>query len=489
MRYLSAILAAGVLLAFAPFAAAEGDGAPGAADPTADGPAIEAPAEESAEAVEEPEGTETLEKPIDKRLEELFQSYERLARVMEIVESRYVKPVDSEELFEGALNGILDSLDPYSSYIPPHLYDDFVRETEQKISGIGVTIRPEEGRMKIIATLEGMPAFRAGVKPGDYITEIEGDSVERMGSSSEVARRLRGENGTAVTLTIYRPLTDREFTVTLTREDIPVTSLRGYRHDPSTGTWDYMLDPAEGIGYIRMSQFMQNTPTELDDAYNALVGRGLKGLVLDLRFNPGGLLDSATAIVDRFIDHGLIVRTKGRGGVHNESYARPYDTYDPQLPLVIVVNEFSASASEVTGGALQDYHRARLVGARTFGKGSVQNVIPLDGHGAIRLTIAYYYTPSGRLVHRLPGAMEWGLDPDEEVELSSEEDMAVRDEWARVAAGGAPESLGEGGGEVIDLQLARAVEVLRGEMGLTAAPVAAPAEDADATSEPDESGE
>jgi carboxyl-terminal processing protease len=265
-------------------------------------------------------------------------------------------------------------------------------------------------------------------------------------------------------LTVYRPSSEREYTVTLTREDIPVASLRGYRSDPSTGKWDYMLDPEAGIGYIRVTQFLQNTPKELDDAYESLTGEGAKCLILDFRFNPGGLLDSAVGVVDRFIDHGLIVRTKGRGGVHNESYARPYDTYDPPLPLVVLVNGFSASASEVTGGALQDYERAKLVGERTFGKGSVQNVIPLDGHGAIRLTVAYYYTPSGRLVHRLKGAKEWGLDPDVEVAMTSEEEIELREEWSRVSGGGEPASLGEGGGEVIDKQLERAVEVLRGEM-------------------------
>ncbi len=393
----------------------------------------------------------------------LYDNYERLARVMEIVESRYVEPVKSEKLFEGALSGILGSLDPYSSYIPPNVYTSFVQETEQHFSGIGVTISLEENRVKIISTLEGMPAFEAGVQPGDYITRIEGIPIRNIGAMDDIIRRLKGPGNTKVRVTFYRPLTDKEFTVTLVRRNIPIATLRGYRADAKTGKWNFMLDPKLKIGYVRVTKFGRNTASELDKAYKGLVERGLAGLIIDLRYNPGGLLDSAVAVADRFLDDGLIVRTKGRAGIRSENYARPYDTYQPPLPLVLLVNEYSASASEVLGGALQDYGRAVLVGTRTFGKGSVQNVIPLDSHGAIKLTVAYYYTPKGRLVHRIPGANEWGLDPDIVQEMTPEDQISLREEWGRVAGGQPPESLGGSGG-VLDAQLARAVDILHGAL-------------------------
>lgn len=395
---------------------------------------------------------------------DLFESYERLARVMEIVQSRYVEPVDSKKLFEGALDGIMESLDPYSSYISPGLYDNFVEETEQQFSGIGITITTEEERIKVISVLEGMPAFRAGVHPGDFITKVGGLSIREIGRIRDVTAKLRGPRGAAVEVTFFRPSTDKEFTVTLTREDIPVASLRGYRVDASTGKWDFMLDPKLKIGYIRITKFAQNTVGELDKAYAGLSERGLKGLIIDLRNNAGGLLDSAVAIVDRFIDEGLIVRTQGRAGIHSESYATPHNTYDPPPPLVLLVNEYSASASEITGGALQDYARAVLVGTRTFGKGSVQNILPLDGHGALRLTVAYYYTPAGRLVHRVGDAEKWGLDPDVVEKMSVEEQVELRGEWMSIASGEDPKSLGEGGGKVMDKQLSRAVDILRGAL-------------------------
>jgi len=427
----------------------------------------EAPAEEEPSAapaaIEAPGATDAGEMQA-----RLFESYERLARVMEIVQSRYVQPVESDKLFEGALDGIMASLDPYSSYIPPEMYEDFVEETEQQFSGIGISIGVENDRIKVLSVLEGMPAFRAGVHPEDLIVSVDGQPVGEIGDLGEVTARLRGAKGTQVEVTFFRPSTDEQFTVTLTREDIPVASLRGYSADASTGKWDFMLDDKLKIGYIRITKFAQNTPEELDEAYRGLTERGLRGLIIDLRNNAGGLLDSAVAVVDRFIDQGLIVRTQGRAGVHSESYATPYNTYDPPLPLVLLVNSYSASASEVMGGALQDHARAVLVGTRTFGKGSVQNVVPLDGHGALRLTVAYYYTPAGRLVHRVEGAENWGLDPDVVQKMSVEQAMALRREWMAVAGGSSPQSLGEGGREVLDVQLARAVDILRGGLLMAA---------------------
>jgi carboxyl-terminal processing protease len=234
--------------------------------------------------------------------------------------------------------------------------------------------------------------------------------------------------------------------------------------DPKTSRWDFMVDKNAKLGYIRLSKFAQNTADEMDAAYKELTEAGLAGLVLDLRYNPGGLLDAGVAVADRFLDTGLVVRTQGRAGIHSEHYSQPYDTYKPALPMVVLVNEYSASASEVAGGALQDHRRAVLLGTRTYGKGSVQSMIDLDGEGAIKITIAYYYTPAGRLVHRLPDATEWGLEPDVVQAASMEDQIKLRDEWRRAASGEEPKSLGEGGGPVLDVQLARALDILRGKL-------------------------
>lgn len=393
---------------------------------------------------------------------EIYQSYERLVKVMDTVESRYVQPVEPKQLFEGAIKGIMESLDPYSNYIPAPEFKEFMEETEQQFSGIGLTVVVEKDRIRVQTTLEGMPAFRAGVLPGDYIVKVNDRLAEDIGPLDEVVKQLRGPAGSTVEVTFFRPSTNKEYSLTLTREDIPITTLRGYSADPKTNKWEFMIDDASGIGYIRMTKFAQNTDREFDEAYEALAARGMKGLVIDMRYNPGGLLDTAVAIADRFISEGLIVRTQGRAGIFNESYAKKGDDYKTQVKLVLLVNEWSASASEVLGGALKDHGRAVLVGTRSFGKGSVQNIIDLDGEGAIKLTVAYYYTPSGRLVHRLPGAKEWGLDPDVEQMMTTDGQMKLREEWNAISGGKAPALVGEGGSPVVDTQLARALDILRG---------------------------
>jgi carboxyl-terminal processing protease len=474
MRKLTATLA--LLLALLFVASAYAAEVPGAAPVKTDQPAAPAapagetpstqpqPASPAVEpAAEEPPaaGAAPAKSAKDQQAE-LYQSYERLVRVMDIVESRYVQPVDSQQLFEGAIRGIMSSLDPYSTYIPADAYKEFMEETEQQFSGIGITIAVEKERIRVVTTLEGMPAFRAGVLPGDFILKVDGTAVEDIGPLDEIARRLRGNIGTSVEITFLRPASGKEFTVTLVREEIPITTLRGYSMDPKTSKWVFMLDPQAGIAYIRITKFAQNTAKELDDAYAALVGEGLKGLVIDLRYNPGGLLDTGVAVADRFLDEGLIVRTQGRAGIHSENFAKPNDTYKPELPLVLLVNEFTASASEVLGGALQDHKRAVLVGSRTFGKGSVQNVIDLDGEGAIKITVAYYYTPSGRLVHRLPNAKEWGLEPDVTQTLTPDDEAKLREKWGLMTPETPPALLGEGGVPIVDLQLSRALDILRG---------------------------
>jgi len=404
---------------------------------------------------------------------EIYQSYERLVRVMDLVESRYVQPVENRQLFEGAIKGILGSLDPYSAYIPPTDYKEFMEETEQQFSGIGITIVVEKDRVKVQTTLEGMPAFRAGVQPGDYIVKVDDKPVEELGPPEDIPTHLRGPVGTTVGVTFFRPSTSKEYTVSLVREEIPITTLRGYSVDPKTGKWQFMIDDKSRIGYVRITKFAQNTAKEFDETYRSLVDQGVKGLVVDLRYNPGGLLDTAVAIADRFLDEGLIVRTQGRAGVFNENYAKSNDTYKPALALVVVVNEWSASASEVLGGALKDHSRAVLVGTRTFGKGSVQNILDLDGEGAIKLTVAYYYTPSGRLVHRLPNAKEWGLDPDVRQPMTTDAQIKLREKWSDVAGGQAPALLGESGAQIVDIQLARGLDVLRGMLLAREAPAAA----------------
>jgi len=316
----------------------------------------------------------------------------------------YVEDVTPKELMVNAMKGMVEKLDPYSEYFTPEEFKEFEEDLEGEFGGVGVEITIKDGRPTIVAPIEGTPAYRAGLKAGDVIVEIDGEDTYGM-SILQVVKRMRGEPGTPLELKIYRPSTGESFTVTVTRAVIKVTPVK----------WTYLQK--EGVGYVKITQFQTDTGEKLKEALEEILKKNPKGIVLDLRNNPGGLLSQAVEVVDLFLPAGeTVVSLKGR--TENRSYETQKKPLVPaDLKLVVLVNRGSASASEIVSGALQDYGRATLVGEQTFGKFSVQTPIPVEQgkYGVLKLTTAYYYTPKGR---NLNGR---GLSPDYEVKMSDEE--------------------------------------------------------------------
>jgi carboxyl-terminal processing protease len=350
--------------------------------------------------------------------EEDYELYQVFADTLDQVERNYVKDVSRRELMEAAIHGILNKLDPYSNYISPEDIGRFKSSVENQFGGIGIQIGPENGQLKIISPLVGTPAYRAGLESGDVILEIDGKSAEGI-SMDDAVKQLKGEAGTKVALTIRHPGSANKETVTITRELVRVETVLSDRRK-SDDTWDFMLDHDKHIGYIRVSAFSRDTAQDLKKALVELQKEGLKGLILDLRFNPGGLLTSAIEVSDMFVADGKIVSTKGRNTAERVWEAQKEGTFEG-FKMVVLVNHYSASASEIVAACLQDNHRAVIIGERTWGKGSVQNVIELEGgKSALKLTTAGYHRPNGKNIHRFPDAKEtdeWGVMPDEGYEV------------------------------------------------------------------------
>lgn len=326
--------------------------------------------------------------------------------------SGYVEAPDAESLIQAAVNGMIQSLnDPYTVYLTPKDMAAFDRDTTGRFTGIGaeVTIDPISRRLQVVTPLEDSPAWKAGVLAGDLILEINGESTQDMPINTAV-EKLIGPKGTNVTVLIRRE-TGEEVTITITRDEINVQTVRGFRRD-ADHHYDYMIDPIHGIGYIRLTQFIDKTAPDLRAVVNDLQKKGLKALILDLRFNPGGLLDSAVTISDMFLPEGkTIVSIKGRSMPDDKHTSTAAETIR-DVPMVVLANEASASAAEIVAGALSDNDRAQFIGMRTFGKGSVQQVKMLDrGQGALKMTNAYYYIPSGRKIHRVKDSDTWGVEP------------------------------------------------------------------------------
>ncbi|HEX7968289.1 MAG TPA: S41 family peptidase [Stellaceae bacterium] len=308
-------------------------------------------------------------------------------RVVDRVRSGYVEPVSDDRLVKDSLKGMLTGLDPHSDYMDEDEYREMLADSHGEFAGIGTELTRDESHPKIISPIDDTPAARAGLKPGDVILRIDGHPTEGM-SLKEAVDQLRGPSGTKVRVTIMR-LGQRPFDVTLTRALIRVVSVKSH------------LEPGR-IAYLRVTTFAEKTQSEFLDALDHLkreAGGRLDGVVLDLRNDPGGLLDTAVRVAANFLDGGTIVSTHGRNSGEDETYAaQPDGDRVRGVPVIVLVNGASASASEIVAGALQDRHRATVLGTRSFGKGSVQTIIPLDGHGALRLTTARYYTPSGRSI-------------------------------------------------------------------------------------------
>lgn len=327
----------------------------------------------------------------------------------ELVRS-YVTEPDQERMIEAAVQGMIGSVkDPYTTYIPQDELDSFNNAIHGEFSGIGAEVDLHNDRLRIVSPLEDSPAWKAGVLPGDVVLTIDGETTEGM-SLSDAVSRLLGEAGTDVTIDV-RHRSGEEDTIQITRARIKVLSVRGFRKD-ADNHHDFMLDPQQKIGYVRLTQFTERTADELGVAIEQLQRQGAEALIIDLRFNPGGLLTAAINTSEMFLPRGKrVVSVKGRA-VPEKTYDAAAKPIAPDLPLVVLVNEASASASEIVTGALKDHGRAHVVGTRTYGKGSVQQVLQLgSGQGALKITNAYYYIPSGRKIHRVPDAEEWGVDP------------------------------------------------------------------------------
>ena len=325
---------------------------------------------------------------------ETYRQLNLFGDVFERIRNDYVEPVNDGEMVEAAINGMLTSLDPHSSYMNQKAYREMQVQTRGEFGGLGIEVTMENGLVKVVSPIDDTPAAKAGLMTGDLIVQLDGQQVQGL-TLQEAVEKMRGPVSSKITLTIQRQGKEKPFDVVLTRASIKVQSVRSHREG--------------NVGYIRITSFSEQTDSGLQKAITDLkkeIGPDLQGWVLDLRNNPGGLLDQAIAVSDDFLDHGEIVSTRGRHTEDAQRFnARPGDVTDGK-PMVVLINGGSASASEIVAGALQDHHRAVLLGTRSFGKGSVQTIMPLQGYGALRLTTARYYTPSGRSIQAE------GIQPD-----------------------------------------------------------------------------
>lgn len=351
------------------------------------------------------------------------------------VADNYVDTVDEGALRQGAIDGLLGQLDPYTVYVPPARQEEFDGMLEGRFKGVGIQLDQDKDTLEVevLSPIEGSPAFEAGVMAGDVITKVNGEDIAGV-RLPDVIKKIAGPLGTPVTLTV-RHVTGETVDLTMKRQEIVIPTLKGYQRKRDT-TWDWYVSNDPRIAYVRLTQFTPDCDDKLRAVLDDLLKEGMQGLVLDLRFNPGGRLEEAKEVVDLFLESGVIVSTKGRSRPEDVAYAKPEETL-PEFPMAVMVNEHSASASEIVAGSLKDNKRALIIGARTYGKGSVQEVIPLDGKGELKLTVAYYYLPSGRLVHRKKDAADWGVEPHVKVEVAPEQQMAImrnmdmRDRFAR----------------------------------------------------------
>ncbi len=327
--------------------------------------------------------------------EELYSQVELLAEAITVVQSEYVEETQPKRLIYGALRGLVDSLDRHSQFLDSDAYSEMQVETRGEFGGVGLEIAlSKEGILTVIAPIDDTPAAQVGLRPNDKIVKIDGESTRGI-SLHEAVKKLRGRPGTRVIVTVFREEANEVLDLAMTRTTIQIRSVKE------------ATMPVPGIGYLRISEFQDNTPEDLDKALDGLLRKNMEGLILDLRNNPGGLLDVAIEVAGRFLPDGTtVLATRGRVKSQNQEFVSRSRSPHLSFPIVILVNEGSASASEIVAGALRDHGRAILMGTKTFGKGSVQTVVPLRDGSAIRLTTSIYYTPSGQAIHGE------GLQPD-----------------------------------------------------------------------------
>ncbi len=400
----------------------------------------------------------------EKRIEDVDYELMRLfADVFDQIDRNYVEEIDKRKLVEAAINGMISELDPYSSLIPPKELTRFNEQVDQQFGGIGIQVQidPETKRITVISPLPGAPAYKAGVRAGDVIMTIQGQDTEGF-TIEDAVKLLKGEPGADIKIGV-RHLGETEIDdLEMKRAIVKVSTVLGDHYEGEKP--DFMLPGEDKIGYVRLTHFSRHTAEELKAAIDELVEDDMKALVIDLRNNPGGLLSQAREVVDLFVKEGRIVSTKGRNTPERAWDATRPGTYD-EFPIAVIVNRYSASASEIVSAALQDHDRAVVVGERTWGKGSVQNVIDVPGGEtyALKLTTAGYFRPSGRNIHRKPDAKEtdeWGVTPNEGFGVRfTDEEFRKYLEYRRdrdvIKASGPPKS------DYVDKQLAKALEAVK----------------------------
>jgi carboxyl-terminal processing protease len=362
-----------------------------------------------------------------------YQFFDTLVDLRSQILHNYVENVDDQKLLDGAIKGMMSELDPYSNYFAKDELAAFDRQVHGQFSGIGAEISqdPTTGAFIIVSPLEDSPALKAGVFAGDRILKVGSESTEGW-TLKDLLTRITGTPGSQLKMTVLHEGDKTPVELTITRNVIQIASVRGVSHI-NGDKWSYLIDPDKRIAYVRINNFMENTAAELDRALLPLLNDresgSLRGIILDLRFNPGGLLQAGIDVSKRFLDSGVIVSTGRPDTTKREFVAEATKEFTyPRIPLVVLINEYSASASEIVAGALKDHRRAVLIGTRSFGKGSVQSLINLDnGNAALKLTTQYYYLPSGRNIMRKKDAKEWGVEPDPafNIPLTDEENRAV----------------------------------------------------------------
>jgi carboxyl-terminal processing protease len=389
--------------------------------------------------------------------DEAYPNLKLFGVVLDRIRQEYVDgdKLSYQDLIHGALKGMLSTLDPHSEFMEPAKYDDLKKDTQGEFGGVGIVVSIKDNSLIVVSPMEDTPGFKAGILTGDRIVKIDGRSTERM-VLPEAVKRLRGAPGTDVTLTIFRASSSLTTNFTLTRAQIKVDTVKDIN-----GRREFPLSEGN-VSYVRLTQFGEQTASDLEDAMRKAVSKGAESLVLDLRDNPGGLLDQAVHVCEKFLPPGqLVVSTEGRDGKQKAMYHGKGRGKLPALPVVVLVNNGSASASEIVAGCLQDCTvlgvcKAIIIGEQTFGKGSVQSILPLQDGSALRLTTAKYYTPSHKVIH------EHGITPDITVPMTDED---MRDVQLKRTPGGI-ESLPEPDQERVrqarDAQLDRALDVLKG---------------------------
>ena len=381
-----------------------------------------------------------------------YPSLELFSYVMEKVRKDYVdgQDITYQELVYGALKGMLNTLDPHSEFMEPEKYKELQNDTQGAFGGLGIVISMKDNFITVIAPMDESPGFKAGIMTGDRIIRIDGKSTEKMGLPDAV-KLLRGDADTQVRLTVLRPSSGQMKEFNLKRSVIAVDMVKDIN-----GKKEFQLGENK-IGYVRLVQFGEKTSSDLEEALSKLKKQGMQALVLDLRWNPGGLLEQAVDVCEKFLPRGTkIVTTEGRNPAQNtERRANGRGDELHNMPIVVLVNLGSASASEIVAGCLQDLKRGIIVGEKTFGKGSVQSILPLTDGSALRLTTAKYYTPSHKVIH------EEGITPDVPVPMSEEEDRDIQLQRAPGGLESLPEADRERVSNAHDVQLERAMDVLK----------------------------